>query len=253
MIMTFDWSTLVLQTVNFAVLAWLLHRFLYKPVLGLIDARRAEVEKQYAGAAAAEAEAKVKLAAVAAERARISDERADLIKAAAAEAERAAETRRRQGEQAAQALLDDARKKIAQERGLALAEARTAALDLGLDIAKRFMAELPVEQRAEACLARIEQHLAALSPAERAEVRDGAVPGARLHVVTATALPLPVQDEWRARLGQALGNGLDLDFASDPALVAGAELHFPTTILRFSWRSTVATLRQKIDADGHAH
>ncbi len=251
--MVFDWSTLVLQTVNFAVLAWLLHRFLYKPVLGLIDARRAEVETQYAGAAAVEADAKAKLAAAAAERARISDERAGLIKAATAEAERAADMRRRQGEQAAQALLDEARKKIAQERSLALAEARTAALDLGLDIAKRFLAELPVEQRAAACLARIEQHLAGLSPAERTEVRDGAIPGAKLQVVTATALPMPVQDEWRTRLRQALGNGLDLDFASDPALVAGAELHFPTTILRFSWRSAVAALRQKIDADGHAH
>lgn len=250
--MTFDWSTLVLQTINFAVLAWLLHRFLYKPVLGLVDARRAEVEKQYAGVAAVEADAKAKLAAVAAERARIADERAGLIKAAAAEAERVAEARRRQGEQAAQALLDDARKKIAAERNLALAEARTAALDLGLDIAKRFMAEMPVEQRADACLARIEQHLAGLSPKERAEVRDGAIPGARLQVVTATPLPAPVQEEWRTRLRRTLGNGLELDFAADPALVAGAELHFPTAILRFSWRSAVAALRQKIDADGHA-
>jgi len=46
--MHFDWSTFALQTVNFAILVWLLHRFLYRPVLRLLDARRAEIDKQYA-------------------------------------------------------------------------------------------------------------------------------------------------------------------------------------------------------------
>ena len=48
MTMHFDWSTLALQTVNFAILVWLLHRFLYRPVLRLLDARRTEIDKQYA-------------------------------------------------------------------------------------------------------------------------------------------------------------------------------------------------------------
>ena len=45
--MHLDWWTIGLQTVNFAVLVWLLHRFLYKPVLGVIDARKAELQRQY--------------------------------------------------------------------------------------------------------------------------------------------------------------------------------------------------------------
>jgi len=42
--MHFDWSTFALQTANFAILVWLLHRFLYRPVLRLLDARRAEID-----------------------------------------------------------------------------------------------------------------------------------------------------------------------------------------------------------------
>ena len=38
--MRFDWWTLALQTVNFAVLVWLLHRFLYRPVLRMIATAR---------------------------------------------------------------------------------------------------------------------------------------------------------------------------------------------------------------------
>src|SRR3546814_21092072 len=45
--MHFDWWTLALQTVNFAIPVWLLQRFLYKPVLRLIDSPRAEVATRH--------------------------------------------------------------------------------------------------------------------------------------------------------------------------------------------------------------
>ena len=60
--MHFDWSTFALQTVNFAILVWLLHRFLYKPVLALVDARRAEIDRQFAEVHAAQAQAEVEAA-----------------------------------------------------------------------------------------------------------------------------------------------------------------------------------------------
>jgi len=250
--MTFDWSTLALQTVNFAVLVWLLHRFLYKPVLGLIDARRADVETQYARAVAAEAAASAKVQALEAEQALIDRRRTEMIKSATAEAEQAAQARRLKGEEAVSALLAEERKRIVEERSQALAEVRTAALDLGVDIARRFLAEMPIEVSAEGYLEQIEARLAALTPAERVEVRDGAVPGAKLCVATARPLPESVREEWRARLHRALDSTIDMEFETDPALVAGAELHFPTTILRFSWRSALAAMRAEIDADGHA-
>jgi len=43
--MHIDTTTFILQLVNFAVLVWLLQRFLYRPVLAAIDRRRAAVEK----------------------------------------------------------------------------------------------------------------------------------------------------------------------------------------------------------------
>jgi F-type H+-transporting ATPase subunit b len=39
----------------------------------------------------------------------------------------------------------------------------------------------------------------------------------------------------------------------DPDLVAGAELHFPTAILRFSWQSTLVAMRSEIGAHADAH
>ena len=249
--MQFDWWTLALQTANFAVLVWLLHRFLYQPLLHMIDARRAEIEKQYAEAHEAEAKANTELAEIQAERAGIAAERTAALKAAAAQAEEVAAARRAQAEREAAALLDQARKALAAERAEAIVEARQMALDLGVETARRLLAEIPAELRAEAWLERLEQHLAGLPPAERDEIAKGLNGGSPLRVVTAISLPEPVMAEWRSRLHRVLGDRTTVEFDVDFGLIAGTELHFPNAILRLSWRSALATMRAKIE--GHAN
>lgn len=44
--MQFDWTTFALEVLNFLVLLWILTRFLYRPVLGAIDARRDAMRRQ---------------------------------------------------------------------------------------------------------------------------------------------------------------------------------------------------------------
>lgn len=48
--MELDWSTFLLEIVNVLVLVWLLKRFLYRPVMTVIEERRAAVEKTLADA-----------------------------------------------------------------------------------------------------------------------------------------------------------------------------------------------------------
>lgn len=43
--MELDWSTFVLEIVNFLVLVWILTRFLYKPVLKVIGERKASIDE----------------------------------------------------------------------------------------------------------------------------------------------------------------------------------------------------------------
>jgi F-type H+-transporting ATPase subunit b len=248
--MHFDWWSFGLQTVNFAVLVWLLHRFLYRPVLRLVDARAAEIDSHYAQAKAAEEEAAAQREAVAAERAGIAAEREAALQAAAAAAETAAQARHAQAEREAAALIEAARTALAAERGEALAAARRAAIDLGSDIARRLLSEVPPALRAEAWLEHIENYLRALPPPQRAALRRQLDNGAALDVVTAAPLPADTAKTWRGRLDAALEGPIEIAFAVDPQLVAGAELHFPTAVLRFSWQSAVAALRTEIEADG---
>lgn len=55
--MEFDWTTFALEALNFLVLVWLLKRFFYRPVLAVIETRRAENVKTIADAGAVRLEA----------------------------------------------------------------------------------------------------------------------------------------------------------------------------------------------------
>lgn len=48
--MELNWSTFILEIINFLVLVWILKHFLYKPVLNVIARRRAGIEKTLADA-----------------------------------------------------------------------------------------------------------------------------------------------------------------------------------------------------------
>jgi F-type H+-transporting ATPase subunit b len=55
--MLIDWFTIVAQAINFLILAWLMKRFLYKPILDAIDAREKRIAAELADAATKKAEA----------------------------------------------------------------------------------------------------------------------------------------------------------------------------------------------------
>lgn len=97
--MVIGWFTVVAQAVNFLILAWLLKRFLYKPILHAIDEREKGIAGQRAEAEAKKAEAQRERDEFRRKNEADGRERAALLKKAADEA--GAERAR---------LLDEARK-----------------------------------------------------------------------------------------------------------------------------------------------
>lgn len=51
-----DWKLILIQAVNFGLLLFVLHRFLYKPILAIIDARREKIERSIKNTLVAEEE-----------------------------------------------------------------------------------------------------------------------------------------------------------------------------------------------------
>lgn len=250
--MHFDWSTFALQTINFAILVWLLNRFLYRPVLRVMNARRAEIDSHYAAAQEAESKAKESLASIGAQRAAIAGERASALERAAAESEKAASARRAESEREAAALLEGARRTLAAERDQAMSDLRRIALDLAGEMARRLLADAPSSFRAQVGLDRIEMHLQALPKADLDALFGLPADRPAVRIVTADLLSAELVERWRETLRRLAGAELEVVFETDPELIAGAEAHFPNAVLRYSWKSALAAIRAETEAHADA-
>lgn len=242
--MHIDWWTIALQAVNFILLAWLLQHFLYRPVMGMIARRQEATNRLLDDAKTAKAHARSVERELAGQHARIAAERqqalaqahaageADrkaLLDKAAIEADRVAAERRqaleREHEEAARSLTD-------------------AATRLAVAIARRLLATLPLDIAEEAFLNRAWHALDAL-PSEKRRAFENQ-PGGMVRMVTATTLSDPAQSRGRARLGEILGHQTAVEFAVDPALIAGVELHSGAAVLRLSWAEDLAQIVEEL-------
>lgn len=104
----FDFTSLIWQVINFAILLWLLNRFLYKPVIGMLDARAARVRESMSEAERARAQA-----------AQAAEESRAILEQARRDATEVVNRATRE----AQALVDQARRDATEERNTQLARA----------------------------------------------------------------------------------------------------------------------------------
>ena len=244
--MEIDWWTLGLQAVNFAVLVWLLRRFLYAPVRQVIEKRRAEAGAALQRAEDARAAAEAERQGLADDRARLEAGRLGVLTAARDEgaAERAAILARARVE--ADEVVRTGRDVIAAERRTAIAGAEAELAALAATLARHILDEAAAGDLAD----RVAQRIAALPDEERARLDAAlAAPGAGIRVLTAAPLAAADVAHWRDRLG-GLFNGATVDFGADPALLGGAALAFPHSVLNYSWAEQLTQAREAIEGNG---
>jgi len=237
--MTLDWWTLGIQTVNVAVLVWLLQRFFWRPVAAMIEQRRDATRRVMAEADATRTQATAALAEIERTRAGFAKER-DAIMAAAHDA---AETTR------AALMADAATRVVALETtaratierdNQAAGDAWTQrSAHLAVAIAEQLAARLDGTAVRAAFLDWLVREIAALPDTTRQAMLDG---GAALEVVSAAALDPDEQRHTRDRIGEAFGGVVSMDFRIDPALIAGLELHGPHLLVSNSWRADLARI-----------
>jgi F-type H+-transporting ATPase subunit b len=220
-----NWSTIVLEIVNFLVLVWILKRFLYRPVLRVIEERRAGIEATLNEAGEREQ---------AAERLRLQYEHRlaewqQEQQAAREQLQLEIQQQRGRAMEELQKTLQAERKKegvIEQRRARELEQGREqAALELGARFAARLLKGLsgpPLEAQIVELFA---AELAHLDDAQQQALRRAAGgDGAAIEVQSAFAL----DEAQRQRLSQALqsvlGGEATLSFTQTPELIAGLRL-----------------------------
>ncbi|HCJ09685.1 MAG TPA: ATP synthase F0 subunit B [Clostridiales bacterium] len=130
--MEFTTNELIWSVINFVVFFLLLRRFLYRPVLSLLDARKAEVEKSLEAAERARQEAEASRAEYERRLAEARTEAQNLVSRAQASAEKTKTEILDQASRQAEEMIERARKAIASEKERALNEVRQELAELAV-------------------------------------------------------------------------------------------------------------------------
>jgi F-type H+-transporting ATPase subunit b len=250
--MQISWWTFALQVVNFLVLVWLLQRFLYRPVRAILDERKRMSTAALAAADKAKQEAEAERRHYEEARAGLARERQAMLDAAhrAIEAER--KTRLDEARLEAGKLVETAHTAIAEERKRTLAGLETDVAGLAVKLAGKLLDRLGGSIASEAFLDQTEAALKTLPDADRRRLeRDLAANGAIVTVVTATPLKSPEQKAWQARLEGDLKCPLKIAFDVDPALIAGAAVHFPHVVVSFAWADQLKDAERALLSGSH--
>jgi len=248
--MTIDWWTLGLQAVNFLILVWLLTRFLYRPVRRIIEQRKALVDKARDEAEKAKADAEAARQSYEEERARLPGERQEMLKKAHDELEEDRKKILGAAKDDADKMLAAAEASIEDQRREAIKGIKQDVSHLAGTLAGRILSASASGSLHDVFLEKIEARFNALPEEERDRlVKDLAEEGAALTVVTATDLAADERGHWTERLAKTLSVGNKPDFRADPAIIGGAELHFPHAVLRFTWADQLETAEKELTSD----
>lgn len=222
--MNFDWTTFVLEAINFLILVWLLKRFLYRPVLDAIARRQAAVAATLADAAAMRSEAQrlqteyqSRQSDWERERARLRqalDDELDALRAhRLAALTQEVESERRRNEAARQHELDVNQREL-----------EIRALQQGNAFAARLLERFAGPELDARIIDMLLADLEALPPARREALSEALAHAAQVDICGARALDPGLQQRIEAVLAALAGRYLKTVYTIDPALLAGLRL-----------------------------
>lgn len=230
--MELDWSTFLLQIINFLVLVWILNRFLYKPVLNVIADRKAAVEKTLAESERARADAQALQAQY---DTRLTEWEREKDKALA-QLREDLEAERHRLMTALRAELDHERQAAVvreQQRFAELARrADQAALEQGGRFVAKLLSGLAGPEMEAKILELMLTEVTRLPEEQLGAIRSALPQDTFVRVVTAYPLGQNLRESLAQMVRQLAGRDLRCEYANDPDLIAGVRLSFGGWVLR---------------------
>lgn len=244
--MRIDWWTLGLQTVNVLILIAILARFLFRPVIAIMDERRAAAAKVLSDAEGEKAKAVAAREQAEAESARIAASRDAVMKRAAedaaAEREAALATAREEADQ----VRSSAETEMRWARAAEEAEASDRSARLAVDVARKLMDRLPDSAKVDGFVDGLAKALASLPEASRGDFAPGATP----KLLAPRALTAAEDKSCRAALAQAIGRPVEFTLAVEPDVIAGLEIETPHAVVRNSFRADLKRIVEELSHGG---
>ena len=134
-----DLQQILSQALSFLLLLWVLKRFAWKPLLGVLDARRARIEEDLRQAAATKDEMRRAQEELVQRLAKINEEAREKIQAAVQDGRRMASEIQEDARAQAQAILAKSNEAIALELAKAKVSLRDEIADMTVDAVERIL------------------------------------------------------------------------------------------------------------------
>lgn len=250
--MEFDWTTFVLEAINFLVLVWILKRFFYRPVLGVLDARQQRVRAETTRAQQLQQDAESLKRQY---EARLADWDKERQQARQLLEQELTRMRSASLENIARSLADEETKARARDAALTASReaelVRQAAGEAYSDAAAMLRRLASPELTASIVRIFLED-VAALPPAGQAALRKaGQALGGDMTVEVAAAHPLDEQilAEIARALSLAAGQSLEVVFRLAPELIAGVRVAVGECLLHANLAEELTFFRRQ---GGHA-
>ncbi len=235
--MELNWSTFLLEIINFLVLVWILKHFLYKPVLDVIARRRAGIEARLDEARHRQEQAEALKAEY---ENRLADWEHERQQARQALAQQLEEERARQLQNLQVTLAEEQEKaRVAEShrRAEAIREIEHRALQQSARFAARLLAQASGPELQARLFDLLVDNLSSLSSEQVAALRSrwGEAPQT---IVVSSAYPLAKQQRQRLQkaLTEVTGLELPVQYQQDPELLAGLRITIGAWVLHTNVR-----------------
>jgi F-type H+-transporting ATPase subunit b len=245
-----NWSTFLLEILNFLVLVWILKRFLYRPVQELVARRREKIEQQMhsalqtrESAEALQRQYETRLADWERERQGARDG-----------LQRELDAQRTQRLRLLDAELAERREKAqvldARERQAARQDLEVRALELGAAFAARLLQRAAGAELEQRLVSLALEDLAAMPPGERQTLAE-ALQDTESEAEALSAYPLSqdLRQALSAALTELAGRPVGCRFGEDPELIAGLRLRLDSRVLHANLRDELKAFAES----GHAN
>jgi len=246
-----NWSTFVLEIINFLVLVWILKRFLYKPVLDVIAARRKSIEDQLAESKSLREEAEALKQQYTGRLSEWEDEKRRTREALAHDIEQ--ERARRLADMQSDIEREQEKARVAEARRQAEArrEIERQALAQGAAFSSRLLGQAAGPELEDRLLSLLIDGLSGLPQQRLSQLRERWGDPERLIDVTSA---FTLSDSQRQRLTEAIratvGASATLRFDQDEALVAGLRIVIGSWVLSANVRDELKGFSEVGDVPG---
>lgn len=232
--MAIDWFTVIAQILNFAILVWLMKRFLYRPILDALDAREQRIAAELATAEAQSAAAQKERAEFHQKNNEFEQLRTKLVNQATEQATAERERLLEQAREAANELSAKRQESLRNEaRNLNRMISQLTQQEV-FAIAKKVLSDLATTSVEESIVEMFIRRLLELESKEK-QTLAAAIAGSAEPAIVRTAFQLQDQqrDAIRDALTTALATKVSLQFETSETLVSGIEL--TTNGQKVSW------------------